>query len=107
MPEWGGSPRHGPRRRPPWWPEDEPFPPRDGWGGRRRFLRRIAIGAGAFLLLWFVAGVVLGGFIWHGANQPQGHRGPYVGGVLFALILLVAGVLLVRRLFRRTALPLQ
>jgi two-component system OmpR family sensor kinase/two-component system sensor histidine kinase BaeS len=100
--------RRGPRGRPPWWPEDEPFPPRDGWGGRRRFVRRLLVGAGLFLLLWFVAGAVIGGFVWHGAQQPQGHRGPpYFGGILFALVLLTGGALLLRRLFRRTALPLQ
>ena len=25
----------GNRRRPPWWPDDEPWPPRPAWGGRR------------------------------------------------------------------------
>src|SRR2546421_6813792 len=102
-----GSHRHGPRRRPPWWPEGEPFPPRDGWGGRRRFFRRMLVGAGLFLLFWFVAGAVIGGFLWHGSQQPQGHRGPYFGAFLFALVLLAGGALLLRRLFRRTALPLQ
>jgi two-component system OmpR family sensor kinase/two-component system sensor histidine kinase BaeS len=99
--------RRGPQSRPPWWPEDEPFPPRDGWGGRRRFVRRLLLGAGLFLLLWFVAGAVIGGYVWHGAQQPQGHRGPYVGAILFVLVLLIGGVVLLRRLFRRTALPLQ
>ena len=108
MPDREGFRRGGPGFRPPWWPEGEPFPPRGGgWGYRRRFLRRMVFGAGVFLLLWFVAGAVLGGFIWHGAPQPSGHRGPYLGAALFALTLLVAGVLVVRRLFRRTALPLQ
>src|SRR5262245_61963947 len=98
--------RRGPRGRPPWWPEGEPFPPREGWG-RRRFLRRMAIGAGVFLLVWFIAGAVIGWFFWHGSQQPQAHRGPYFGGFLFVVLLLVGGVLLLRRLFRRTALPLQ
>src|SRR5207249_12077093 len=74
---------------------------------RRRFVRRRRLGAGLFLLVWSVAGAVLGGFLWHGSQQPQGHRGPYVGAILFALALLVGGALLLRRLFRRTALPLQ
>jgi signal transduction histidine kinase len=69
-------------------------------------MRRMLLGAGLFLLVWFVAGAFLGGFLWHGAQQPQGHR-PYIGGILFALVLLVGGALLLRRLFRRTALPLQ
>jgi signal transduction histidine kinase len=67
----------------------------------------MALGAGVFLLVWFIAGAVIGGFLWHGAQQPQARHGPYVGGFLFALLLLVGGVLLLRRLFRRTALPLQ
>jgi two-component system OmpR family sensor kinase/two-component system sensor histidine kinase BaeS len=107
MTEGDGSHRHGPRRRPPWWPEGEPFPPRDGWDGRRRFLRRIVVGAGVFLLLWFLAGAVIGGALWHGSGPPPDHRGPYIGAVVFALVLILAGVFLVRRLFRRTALPLR
>ncbi|HKN81314.1 MAG TPA: hypothetical protein VJZ98_08250, partial [Actinomycetota bacterium] len=45
--------------RPPWWPADEPFPPRasEDWGAMRgRFFRRIAIGIGVFFLFVFVAG---------------------------------------------------
>ncbi|HET9007245.1 MAG TPA: hypothetical protein VFQ04_11060, partial [Actinomycetes bacterium] len=43
----GGSRRHPPGgqragRRPPWWPEGEPFPP--PWrGGPRRFPRRVGL----------------------------------------------------------------
>jgi signal transduction histidine kinase len=67
----------------------------------------MAIGAGVFLLLWFVAGAALGGYVWHaGGAAAQGHR-PFFGAGLFGLLLLVVGVLVVRRLFRRTALPLQ
>src|SRR5689334_25409542 len=83
--------RRGPRRRPPWWPEDEPFPPRGGWQGRRRFFRRFLLAAGVFILLWFIAGAVIGAFIWHGTNQTRGHPGPFVGAWLFALLLHVSG----------------
>lgn len=42
-------------RRPPWWPENEPWPPataRAGWRrGRARFVRRIALGFAALLFL--------------------------------------------------------
>jgi signal transduction histidine kinase len=69
-------------------------------------MRRMLLGAGLFLLVWFIAGAFLGEFLWHGTQQLQGHR-PYVGGILFALVLLVGGALVLRRLFRRTALPLQ
>ena len=38
--------------QPPWWPEDEPFPPELGeWRGMRgHFLRRLAIGFAIFFL---------------------------------------------------------
>jgi signal transduction histidine kinase len=53
MPEGPGSPSrgHGPGFRPPWWPENEPFPPSGpgGWPGpRRHFLRRILLLIGLF-----------------------------------------------------------
>src|SRR5918996_618286 len=50
--------RHGPGPgfRPPWWPENEPFPPRGGpsWAGRRRrFRRRVGFAFATFFLLLF------------------------------------------------------
>jgi len=51
---------HGPRGRPPWWPENEPFPPRDGaWRPmRRRFMRRVLLFA-VLATLVFVTVVAL------------------------------------------------
>src|ERR671914_647184 len=51
-PWWGGRYGHGRGSRPPWWPQNEPFPPSGprAWRGmRRHFARRI----GLFLLLFF------------------------------------------------------
>jgi two-component system, OmpR family, sensor histidine kinase BaeS len=101
-----GDRPHGPRRRPPWWPEDEPFPPRDR-GGRRLFLRRFAIGAAIFLAVWFIAGATLGALVWHTSGQAAGHPGPFFGAGILGLLLLFVGIAVVRRLFRRTARPLQ
>jgi signal transduction histidine kinase len=54
------SPRYPRRRRPPWWPENEPWPPSDRrqiWRhGRARFVRRIAV-LFAVLLFLSVLGV--------------------------------------------------
>src|SRR5437667_2761466 len=46
--------------RPPWWPENEPFPPpRRGWpGARRHFLRRIGLVIGLFFGATVLANVV-------------------------------------------------
>jgi signal transduction histidine kinase len=43
--------------RPPWWPENEPFPPRGpvAWRGRRRFVRRAGIFVAVFFGFMFVA----------------------------------------------------
>src|SRR5918992_1439930 len=46
---WGGRRRGGPTRRPPWWPQDEPFPPQgrpgpEAWRAMRgRFVRRAVL----------------------------------------------------------------
>src|SRR5439155_6407804 len=62
MPEDHGPPFSRGRRgfRPPWWPENEPFPPpRRGWqGARRHFLRRIGLVIGLFFGATVVANVV-------------------------------------------------
>jgi signal transduction histidine kinase len=103
MPEGRWGPR-GPGFRPPWWPENEPFPPQGprAWrGARRHFARRLFIGVALFLLLVFAANAlavaVFSGFGRHG------HRGfgPVVAILGFGLIVaLVAAGRAVRRLAR-------
>jgi two-component system, OmpR family, sensor histidine kinase BaeS len=94
--------------RPPWWPEGEPFPPRGRWG-RRRFLRRIALTLGLFLLLVFLASAVAGALFWHSFGGPPQHRGPGsgFGFGIFGLLGLVGIFLLVRRVIRRVAGPVE
>lgn len=50
---------HGFRRRggPPWWPANEPWPPRDGpaYYARRRFFRRALLGASGSIVVVFAA----------------------------------------------------
>ena len=88
--------------RPPWWPENEPFPPRGRWGGppSRAFMRRAAgffaliailsIGAATFLF-WTLASAM-------GAADTGGNvlRGA-------AILLLLVGLYLTTRSARRVA----
>src|SRR5947199_1599438 len=99
--------RRGPGLRPPWWPENEPFPPsgQEAWPGvRRRFVRRLALAVGLFFGLLFAANA-LAIAVFGGAFGHQGtHRkfGP-------ALIILGIGVLIAfvaaRRAVRRVGAP--
>jgi hypothetical protein len=87
--EW----RHG-RRRPPWWPENEPFPPAD-WGRRRvRFQRRFAVFAFiAFLLFATVLAVIVSVFVQIFTALFGGPPHPIVYAIfgLFLLFTLTAG----------------
>jgi two-component system sensor histidine kinase BaeS len=58
---WGPPPR----RRPPWWPEGEPFPPARPWGrrGPPAFLRRIGCFVLAVLAVTALGGTVAGGLL--------------------------------------------
>jgi signal transduction histidine kinase len=92
-------------RRPPWWPEGEPFPPTGAnWSDlRRRFVRRIGIAFAvvlAFVLaLGWIAGAVFGD--WHRGGTG---RGPFPG-VLLVVLLVVVGIGALRAV-RRTARPI-
>jgi signal transduction histidine kinase len=102
-PYWQGR-RHGSmRRRPPWWPSNEPWPPQDeaGWRELRQgFMRR----AGCFfvgvlvLIVLLVAAVV---------GLVQALVGPGYG-LAAALVLLIVFALVIGRIareFRRAAEP--
>jgi two-component system, OmpR family, sensor histidine kinase BaeS len=103
------DPWRGPPRRPPWWPENEPFPPRGGWGWGgppRRFPRRLGL-----LFALFVLGIfLLNGLVFRlfggGWGGPERRDGP--PWVPFPL--LVGGALLVAflvgRAVRRMAAPI-
>jgi signal transduction histidine kinase len=93
--------------RPPWWPEDEPFPPQRGtWRGMRgHFLRRLAIGFGIFFLFVLLIGwlgAALGGGWFQRGDE---HRGFFPWFLFFPVVLLI-GFVAFGRLIRRTAKPI-
>jgi two-component system, OmpR family, sensor histidine kinase BaeS len=95
-----------PHDRPPWWPENEPFPPSgEHWSQmRRRFVRRIGLALLAVVVFLVVAGWIAGAAFgnWH---DRSGGRGPFPG-VLFLVAFVVLGVVVFTRVFRRTTRPI-
>jgi two-component system, OmpR family, sensor histidine kinase BaeS len=91
--DWGPP---TPGRRPPWWPEGEPFPPRR-WGrrGPPTFVRRVGCFFVAILGSAVLAGAVLGGLIARLGGWPVA-----LLAIVFALFLLAAGIGGVRRMTR-------
>ncbi len=100
------SPRPYGRRRPPWWPENEPFPPRGRppWAGGRPFHYRIAAGLAAIVALAVAAGTLAA---WLAGTAAGSNPAPRAVRVLAALVLLVAfgGVVATVRRFGRIAQP--
>lgn len=99
--------RAGSNRRPPWWPDDEPFPPRnDNWRLQRRLLRRVVI---AVVLLFVLIPVVTwsifsAGSHWHGNNANQSNGGPpWFVGPFVLLILASVGIYIGQRVRRAIA----
>jgi len=111
------APSEQPRRRPPWWPEDEPWPPQGRWRTRRgppAFIRRyfflfalavfgfmfLAVG-GATLLFWLLA---------TGLGPPSTFAGPppfvRVGAVV-ALAIIIMLLAQIFRAVRRAATPVS
>ena len=92
---WGPPPS----RRPPWWPEGEPFPPRRRRGyGPAPFLRAI----GCFFLLALVLALMVGGAI--GAIVGRGQFHPFV---LFPILLIVLLAVAVSGGMRRMTRPMD
>jgi signal transduction histidine kinase len=101
--------RRGAGFRPPWWPENEPFPPagRPAWGGRRaRFARRIAFGVGIFFALIFATSALAVALV-SGALGLGHHRGFAILAGSIGLALLFAGAMVTAKAVRRTAVPLS
>jgi two-component system sensor histidine kinase BaeS len=106
----------GYKTRPPWWPENEPFPPPRLAGSRamqRRFFRRMAVFfftfmalviTGAFTVFWMIGSWI--GFI-HPEGQPPWLTGDrWVGPPFFVFpLLIVAAIVLLGRTFRGVASP--
>lgn len=97
--------RHPHGFRPPWWPEDEPFPPAHGdWRMMRgHFFRRIAFMFAAFFLFVFMIGWL--GAVVVGAALGRGRGGPFAGFWLVAIVVLI-GFVALGRAVRRTARPI-
>jgi signal transduction histidine kinase len=96
---------HRRRHRPPWWPDNEPWPPensRTAWRrGRGRFVRRLALALGLLLLLGAYGGVSLVSMIVWG--RPVGAQAsPTL--IAFVSLLLLFG--LTTAFTRRVGLPL-
>jgi signal transduction histidine kinase len=102
----GGRWNHS-RQRPPWWPDNEPFPPRRGWGGPpwtrgSRFMRRMAM----FFVLAAVLSVVAATFLFWTLASALGAPdlpGSVARGV--ALLVVLYGIAFTARSLRRLAAP--
>src|SRR6202165_3188500 len=89
---WGPPPG----RRPPWWPEGEPFPPRRwGRGGPPAFARRIGCFFVAILATGLLVGTVLGGLVARLGGRPVA-----VLAIVLVAVLVVAGTSVARRMTR-------
>ncbi len=96
------SHRHFPRRPPPWWSPDEPFPPASrtrAWHAlRRRFFLRMGA-LFAFLFLLACGGIAT--FTWLTNN----FLGRYPFGIA-AVILIFVGLMITGRMLRRVTIPI-
>jgi signal transduction histidine kinase len=111
--KWGGGPpwmREGAGstgRRPPWWPEDEPFPPSDPATWRRyrpaHFARRIGLVFVAFFLLLFLTSALAVAVVSGVFGLQKGH-GLLPVAVVLGLLLLI-GIVALARWLRRLAAP--
>jgi signal transduction histidine kinase len=111
--QWPTSPAPPPKRpinlpgarqrgqpRPPWWPEDEPWPPARRPDRRGSFLRKVGCFFGVFIV-FIIAASILGALFSDGGRHDDGGAGWF-----FFLILIIGGVFFVARTVRRTAAPI-
>src|SRR5437016_3346232 len=96
-----------PRRRPPWWPEGEPFPPQR-WGrgyGPPPFIRWISCFALAVLLVALLAGGFIGAIF--GREGWQGYSHPSFPFFLFPIVVVVLIAIAVGGGVRRMTRPMN
>ena len=94
-------PRRQRAPRPPWWPEDEPWPPKQA-ERRGGFLRKVGCFFGVIFALMIAASVL--GALFSDDGSRHGDGGPSWG--FFFLILMIGGLFFVFRTVRRTAAPI-
>ena len=94
-PEAKPTPPYG---RPPWWPREEPWPPRRR--GKRTFLRKVGCFF-AVIIGFMIAASALGALFSDGRGRHDS-GGPWV----FFLILLIGGLFFAWRTVRGTAAPI-
>ncbi|MCA1554726.1 MAG: HAMP domain-containing protein, partial [Chloroflexi bacterium] len=101
--------RAHPPRRPPWWPEGEPFPPAHARRVRGQFFWRFALFfalfvclgvSGALVLFWFI----LGAFGLLGQTQPLTFS---FAVIAFLFIILLFSVMFASRGLRAATAPLD
>lgn len=109
-------PPFSPRRRPPWWPENEEWPPtREAWKRVRpnRFFRRLGCFFLAFAFLAFIgffslAGFLLSPFIEFHAGPPLIGRAEFILPIgLAGILIIIASVYWGVRSLRRMSVPLD
>jgi signal transduction histidine kinase len=89
---WGPPPG----RRPSWWPEGEPFPPRRwGRGGPPAFVRRIGCFFAAILATAVLAGALIGGLVARLGGWPVA-----LLAIVLVAFLVAAGTRVARRMTR-------
>ena len=87
--------------RPPWWPEDEPWPPKTA-ERRGGFLRKVGCFFGVIFALMIAASVL--GALFSDGDGRHGDGGPSWG--FFFLILMIGGLFFAWRTVRHTAAPI-
>ncbi len=102
-------PNHIPRHRPPWWPENEAWPPERPWRSTRSgFFRRVGCLLGVLGLLSLIGCATLFSLIFKIPGQLPVSEGssvfPKVAGTII-VIGVIGGVIMAGRLLRRATAP--
>lgn len=87
--------RHPPPHRPPWWPENEPWPPQRGHFPRNKFFRRMGCIFGLFNLFGLAAFIFLAGLIADALGWIESlfHAFQFVAPLGIALLLVIAAII--------------